>query len=237
MSYTNALHGWTCFNSSFILHSLSPPRLSPSPSPPPPAPSPLSWTFSGPIIWSAAIHVATAPACRASITMTKLKNIQVVFCFFAIANCLRIPKKNTRKTPEIVRLLLIWFCRSLSKPCIWGQSYLTEEQICIYCAWSECDGTCCSLLTWCIHLHIPRVGGALPVPADVGPEPPVPASLAAPHALAIDYEGPIASVATFGISVDVAGANLANWICALIGTHIITALVCASKTMTKLTNI
>ena len=89
----------------------------------------------------------------------------------------------------------------------------------------------------CIHVHIPRVGGALPVPADVGPEPPVPASLAAPHTLAIDYEGPIASVATFGVSVDVAGPNLANWICALIGTHIITALVCASKTMTKLTNI
>ena len=78
---------------------------------------------------------------------------------------------------------------------------------------------------------------AASVPADVGPEPPVPASLAAPHALAIDYEGPIASVATFGVSVDVAGPNLANWICALIGTHIITALVCASKTMTKLTNI
>ena len=88
-----------------------------------------------------------------------------------------------------------------------------------------------------IHVHIPRVGGALPLPADVGPEPPVPASLAAPHTPAIDYEGPIASVATFGVSVDVAGANLANWICALIGTHIITALVCASKTMTKLTNI
>ena len=59
-----------------------------------------------------------------------------------------------------------------------------------------------------IHVYIPRVGGALPVPADVGPEPPVPASLAAPHALAIDYEGPIASVATFGISVDAAGLTL-----------------------------
>ena len=91
--------------------------------------------------------------------------------------------------------------------------------------------------TFKIFSHIPRFGCAASVPADVGPEPPVPASLAAPHASAIDYEGPIASVATFGVSVDVAGPNLANWICALIGTHIITALVCASKTMTKLTNI
>ena len=49
---------------------------------------------------------------------------------------------------------------------------------------------------------------AQPVPADVGPEPPVPASLAAPHALAIDYEGPIASVATFGVSVDGAGLTI-----------------------------
>ena len=52
------------------------------------------------------------------------------------------------------------------------------------------------------------MGFASSVPADVGPGPPVPASLAAPHALAIDYEGPIASVATFGISVDGAGLTL-----------------------------
>ena len=60
-----------------------------------------------------------------------------------------------------------------------------------------------------MFVHIPLfVGVAVPVPADVGPEPPVPASLAAPHALAIDYEGPIASVATFGVSVDVAGLTI-----------------------------
>ena len=55
------------------------------------------------------------------------------------------------------------------------------------------------------YVYIPWIGGAVPVPADVGPEPPVPASLAAPHPSAIDYEGPIASVGTFGVSVDVAG--------------------------------
>ena len=60
-----------------------------------------------------------------------------------------------------------------------------------------------------MYTHIPLfVGVALPVPADVGPEPPVPASLAAPHASAVDYEGPIASVATFGVSVDGAGLTL-----------------------------
>ena len=63
----------------------------------------------------------------------------------------------------------------------------------------------CLILGICIPLF---VGVAQPVPADVGPEPPVPASLAAPHALAIDYEGPIASVATFGISVDGAGLTI-----------------------------
>ena len=48
------------------------------------------------------------------------------------------------------------------------------------------------------------LGCASSVPADVGPGPPVPASLAAPHISSINYEGPIASVATFGVSVDAA---------------------------------
>ena len=62
--------------------------------------------------------------------------------------------------------------------------------------------------TFKIFSHIPRIGGAASVSADVGQEPPVPASLAAPHTPAIDYEGPIASVSTFGISVDGAGLTL-----------------------------
>ena len=63
--------------------------------------------------------------------------------------------------------------------------------------------------TFKIFSHIPLfVGVAVPVSADVGPEPPVPASLSAPHPSAIDYEGPITSVATFGVSVDVASLTL-----------------------------
>ena len=54
------------------------------------------------------------------------------------------------------------------------------------------------------HIQYVRMGCASSVPADVGPGPPVPASLAAPHISSINYEGPIASVATFGVSVDAA---------------------------------
>ena len=57
------------------------------------------------------------------------------------------------------------------------------------------------------HIQYVRMGCASSVPADVGPGPPVPASLAAPHISAIDYEGPITSVATFRVSVDVASTK------------------------------
>ena len=57
------------------------------------------------------------------------------------------------------------------------------------------------------HIQYVRMGCASSIPADVGPGPPVPASLAAPHISAIDYEGPITSVATFGVSVHVASTK------------------------------
>ena len=59
----------------------------------------------------------------------------------------------------------------------------------------------------CSHIRW-GLGCASSVPADVGPGPPVPASLAAPHTQAIDYEGPIASVATLGVSVDAASLTI-----------------------------